>query len=124
MIQDKNFLKRRLKELAALLNQQIGSFPDNSLGLTDADIDQQIYTATGYTKAEFLSMEAARLEATIEQFGAESGPLLLDFLGNLFYYQYQRSNDGDALAKAKDFYARFQQESGTFSMVYFQRMSS
>ena len=50
MIQSKDFLMRLLKDLAALLNKAIGSFPDNNLGITQADIDLQIYTATGLSK--------------------------------------------------------------------------
>ena len=122
MIQDKNFLNRRLKEIAAMLNNQIGSFPDNSLGLTEADIDQQIYTATGLSKSDYLSMDDAKLEATIAEYDEGSGILLLDFLGNLFFYHYQLTKEQSFLIKAKEFYARFQEKSGTFSMVYFQRM--
>ncbi|GAB3357961.1 hypothetical protein GCM10027566_22200 [Arachidicoccus ginsenosidivorans] len=122
MIQDKNFLMRRLKELAAMLNKQIGSFPDNILGITQADIDQQIYTATSLSVADFLALDDQGLEDTIAKYGAQGAPLMLDFLGNLFYYQFQMSGDKAYLKKAQDFYARFQQESGTFSMVYFQRL--
>ncbi|UAY56543.1 hypothetical protein [Arachidicoccus terrestris] len=113
---------RRLKELAAMLNKQIGSFPDNILGITQADIDQQIYTATGLAVEDFLAFDEKQLEDTIAKYGEQGGPLMLDFLGNLFYYQYQVTGDNLFLTKARDFYARFQQETGTFSMVYFQRM--
>jgi len=122
MIQDKNFLMRRLKELAAMLNKQIGSFPDNILGITEADIDQQIYTATTFTVADFLALDDQGLEEAIAKYGEQGTPLMLDFLGNLFYYQFQISGDKAFLKKAQNFYKRFQQESGTFSMVYFQRL--
>lgn len=113
---------RRLKELAAMLNKQIGSFPDNVLGLTEADIDQQIYTATGLTGDDFLALDAQGLEDLIAQYGEQGGPLMLDFLGNLFYNRYQLTADKTFLKKAQDFYARYQQQTGTFSMVYYQRM--
>lgn len=122
MIQDKNFLKRRLQELAAMLNKQIGSFPDNVLGITEADIDQQIYTATGLSVSDFLALDDQHLETTIAGYDDQSSILMLEFLGNLFYYQYQVTGDKTFLAKAQAFYTRFQRESGTFSMVYFQRM--
>jgi|GEM_PF-2644832 len=122
MIQDKNFLKRRLQELAAMLNKQIGSFPDNVLGITEADIDQQIYTATGLSVSDFLALDDHDLETTISGYDQQSSVLMLEFLGNLFYYQYQVSGDKTFLTRAQAFYTRFQQESGTFSMVYFQRM--
>ena len=122
MIQDKNFLKRRLKELAAMLNRQIGSYPDNILGITEADIDQQIYTATGLSTDDFLALDEHGLEATIAKYDEQSGPLMLDFLGNLFYHQYQVTTEKAFLTKAQEFYRRFQEQSGTFSMVYFQRL--
>lgn len=122
MIQDKNALIRRVKELSAMLNKQIGSFPDNQLGLTEADISQQIYTATGLSTEDFLQQDEQALETTINQKGSENRPLLLDFLGNLFFHEYQLTGDKAMLGKAKLMYGQFQKESGTFSMVYFQRM--
>ena len=105
-----------------MLNRQIGSFPDNVLGITEADVDQQIYTATGLSVADYLALDQQGLEAVIVQYGGQGAPLMLDFLGNLFYHQYQATADKAFLKKAREFYARFQEESGTFSMVYFQRM--
>jgi len=122
MIQSKDFLIRLLKEVAAILNKQIGSFPDNILGITEADIDLQIYTATGLSKEDFLSLDDQSLEQAIQQHGEQGSPLMLDFLANLFYYQYQISGNKDFLKRAQNLYQRYQELSGTFSMVYFQRM--
>jgi hypothetical protein len=122
MIQSKDFLMRLLKDLAALLNKAIGSFPDNNLGITQADIDLQVYTATGLSKDDFLTLDDAGLEQAINQYSPQGNLLMLDFLGNLFYYQYQQTGQKDFLTKAQTFYQRYQEQSGTFSMVYFQRM--
>ncbi|SEA53680.1 hypothetical protein SAMN05192529_12611 [Arachidicoccus rhizosphaerae] len=122
MIQSKDFLMRLLKDLAALLNKAIGSFPDNNLGITQADIDLQIYTATGLSKEDFLTLDDAGLEQAINQYDAQGSLLLIDFLANLFYYQYQQTGQKDLLTKAQTFYQRYQQQSSTFSMVYFQRI--
>ena len=122
MIQSKDFLMRLLKDLTALLNKAIGSFPDNNLGITQADIDLQVYTATGLSKDDFLTLDDAGLEQAINKYSPQGNLLMLDFLGNLFYYQYQQTGQKDFLRKAQTFYQRYQEQSGTFSMVYFQRM--
>lgn len=122
MIQNKDFMIRLMKEVSGILNKLNGSYPDNNLGITEADIEQQIYTATGMTTAHFLQLDDQALEETINQKGVVNRPLFLDFLGNLYYHQYQVTQNKDFLQKAKSLYNRFQEETNTFSMVYFQRM--
>lgn len=104
-----------------MLNKLIGSYPDNTLGMSEADIEQQVYTATGLTTEHFLQLDEEALNATINENGVENRTLVLDFLGNLFYHQYQVTGDKELLEKSKRMYNLFQEESGTFSMVYFQR---
>lgn len=121
MIQSKDFLLRLMKDLSGMLNKLIGSYPDNTLGMSEADIEQQVYTATGLTTEHFLQLDEEALNATINENGVENRTLVLDFLGNLFYHQYQVTGDRELLEKSKRMYNLFQEESGTFSMVYFQR---
>jgi hypothetical protein len=121
MIQSKDFLLRLMKDLSAMLNKLIGSFPDNTLGLSQADIEQQVYTATGLTTEHFLQLDEEGLNAAINANGIDNRPLVLDFLGNLYYHQYQVTGDKALLEKSKKMYNLFQEESGTFSMQYFQR---
>lgn len=122
MIQDKNFLMRRLQQLASMLNDLITSYPFVGPGQGPEDIDQQVYTATGLTTEDFLKMDEPALEAVVQKYGQQGTTLVLDLLGNLFYHQYLVTGDKQLLKKAQDFYTRFQAESGTFSMVYFQRI--
>ncbi|HTN37661.1 MAG TPA: hypothetical protein VL053_11345 [Arachidicoccus sp.] len=121
MIQSKDFLLRLMKDLSGMLNKLIGSYPDNTLGMSEADIEQQVYTATGLTTEHFLQLDENALNAAINENGVENRTLVLDFLGNLFYHQYQVTGDKELLEKSKRMYNLFQEESGTFSMVYFQR---
>lgn len=116
MIQDKDFFLRQIKEITDLLNRMIG------LGPARTDIEQQIYTATGFTGEDYTSFSDERLEETINQKGIDGRQLFLEFLGNLFYHQYQQTQDKALLYKAQKMYFLFQNESGIFSIEYFDRM--
>lgn len=121
MIQDKDFMIRRLKEIAELLNAMVGGSPDNVSGENDIQLNQQIYTATGFEQTYYLELQEAELENILVQKGDLHVGVFAEFLANLFFHHYKQTNDLRFLKKAQSMYLRYEHATGNFSLPYFQR---